>query len=81
MRTIGVVTLEVYSEDKIFVTARGYGELKSRWEFPEGGILLKQKKDEVSIRSSAAEYLTYVASAGDQQDSICLLYTSPSPRD
>ena len=74
MRTIGVVTLEVYSEDKIFVTARGYGEFKSRREFPEGGILLKQKKDEVSIRSSAAEYLTYVASVGDQQDSIEMRY-------
>ena len=35
---------------------------------------MKQKKDEVSIRSSAAEYLTYVASAGDQQDSIEMRY-------
>ena len=25
---------------------------------------------EITIRSSAAEYLTYVASVGDQQDSI-----------
>ena len=31
---------------------------------------LKKKKDEVTIRSSAAEYLTYVASVGGQQDSI-----------
>jgi hypothetical protein len=31
---------------------------------------LKKKKDEVTIRSSAAEYLTYVASVGAQQDSI-----------
>ena len=31
---------------------------------------MKKKKDEVTIRSSAAEYLTYVASVGDQQDSI-----------
>ena len=64
---------------------------------------LKKKKDKITIRSSAAEYLTYVASVGDQRDSIemryedeniwltqkmmatlydvCLLYTSPSPRD
>ena len=27
---------------------------------------LKKKKDEITIRSSAAEYLTYVASVGDQ---------------
>jgi hypothetical protein len=30
-----------------------------------GGLCLKKKKDEVTIRSSAAEYLTYVASVGD----------------
>jgi hypothetical protein len=35
---------------------------------------LKKKKDEVAIRSSAAEYLTYVASVGDQQDSIEMRY-------
>ena len=35
---------------------------------------LKKKKDEVTIRSSAAEYLTYVASIGDQQDSIEMRY-------
>ena len=31
---------------------------------------MKKKKDEITIRSSAAEYLTYIASVGDQQDSI-----------
>ena len=31
---------------------------------------MKRKKDEVTIRSSAAEYLTYVASVCDQQDSV-----------
>ena len=35
---------------------------------------MKQKKDEITIRSSAAEYLTYVASVGDQQDSIEMRY-------
>ncbi len=35
---------------------------------------MNRKKDEVSIRSSAAEYLTYVASIGDQQDSIEIRY-------
>ena len=35
---------------------------------------MKKKKDEVTIRSSAAEYLTYVASVGDQQDSVEMLY-------
>lgn len=35
---------------------------------------MAKKKDEITIRSSAAEYLTYVASAGDQQDSIEMRY-------
>ena len=35
---------------------------------------MKKKKDEVTIRSSAAEYLTYVASVGGQQDSIEMRY-------
>jgi hypothetical protein len=35
---------------------------------------LKKIKNEVTIRSSAAEYLTYVATAGDQQDSIEMRY-------
>ena len=35
---------------------------------------LANKKDEITIRSSAAEYLTYVASVGDQQDSVEMRY-------
>ena len=35
---------------------------------------MKKKKDEITIRSSAAEYLTYVASVGNQHDSIEMRY-------
>lgn len=35
---------------------------------------MKKKKGEITIRSSVAEYLTYVASVGDQQDSIEMHY-------
>ena len=35
---------------------------------------MANKKDEITIRSSAAEYLTYVASVGDQQDSVEMRY-------
>ena len=38
-------------------------------------IKLKKKNDEITIRSSAAEYLTYVASVGDQQDNIKKIYS------
>lgn len=35
---------------------------------------MKNKKNEITIRSSAAEYLTYVASTGDHQDSVEMRY-------
>lgn len=35
---------------------------------------MKKKKDTITVRSSAAEYLTYVASIGDQPDSIEMRY-------
>ena len=39
---------------------------------------MKKGKDVPTIRSSAAEYLTYVASVGDQQDSIEMRYDKNS---
>ena len=35
---------------------------------------MKKRKDEITIRSSAAEYLTYVASVGGEEDSIEMRY-------
>ena len=35
---------------------------------------MKKKQNEITIRSSAAEYLTYVAAIGDKQDSIEMRY-------
>ncbi|CDA47196.1 putative uncharacterized protein [Dialister sp. CAG:486] len=40
----------------------------------KGASYLKKKKDEITIRSSAAEYLTYVASVGDLQGSVEMRY-------
>lgn len=40
MKTIRVVAAVIRSEDKIFATARGYGEFKGQWEFPGGKIEL-----------------------------------------
>lgn len=37
-------------------------------------MALTNKKNEISIRSSAAEYLTYVASIGEREDSIEMRY-------
>ena len=35
---------------------------------------MRKKKDEITIRSSAPQYLTYVASGGDQKDSVEMRY-------
>jgi len=36
--------------------------------------MVKKKKNEITIRSSAAEYLTFVASAGENQDNLEIRY-------
>lgn len=43
-------------------------------DMKKGGTSFGKEKDEITIRSSAAEYLTYVVSVGDQQDSIEMRY-------
>ena len=35
---------------------------------------MSKKKNEITVRSSAAEYLTYIASVGDREDSIEMRY-------
>ena len=35
---------------------------------------MDKDKEQITIRSSAAEYLTYVASTGEQQDGIEMRY-------
>ena len=36
--------------------------------------MVKKKKNEITIRSSAAEYLTFVASTGENQDNFQIRY-------
>ena len=38
MKTIRVVAAVIKEGDRIFATARGYGEFKGGWEFPGGKI-------------------------------------------
>ena len=38
MKTVRVVAAVIRDKDKIFATARGYGEYKGGWEFPGGKI-------------------------------------------
>ena len=38
MKTIKVVAAVICDKEKIFATARGYGEFKGQWEFPGGKV-------------------------------------------
>lgn len=42
--------------------------------------MAKKKNNEITIRSSAAEYLTYVAATGDDPQSIEMRYNSVNGR-
>ena len=70
MKTIKVVAAVIKNEDKIFATQRGYGEFKDGWEFP-GGKIEAGETPQQALKREIREEL----------DTVCLLYTSPSPRD
>lgn len=38
MKTIRVVAAVIRDNDRVFTTARGYGDYKGKWEFPGGKI-------------------------------------------
>ena len=49
-KTIEVVAAIIKKDEKIFVTQRGYGEFKDKWEFPGGKIELNETKEEALKR-------------------------------
>ena len=58
MKTIRVVAAVIRSEDKIFATARGYGEFKGQWEFPGGKIESGETPEEALAREIKEELET-----------------------
>ena len=69
MKTIRVVAAAIRREDKIFATARGYGEFKGKWEFPGGKIepgetpqqaLVREIKEELSVKIAVGELIDTV---------------------
>lgn len=55
MKTIRVVAAVIRSKDKIFATARGYGEFKGKWEFPGGKIETGETPEEALTREIREE--------------------------
>lgn len=60
MKTIRVVAAVIRSENKIFVTARGYGEFKGQWEFPGGKIEAGETPEEALAREIKEELETEI---------------------
>ncbi len=64
MKTIKVVAAVIRDEDKIFATARGYGEYKGWWEFPGGKIEEGETPQQALVREIREE-LTAEIVVGD----------------
>lgn len=75
MKTVRVVAAVICSEDKIFATARGYGEFKGQWEFPGGKIEPGETPQEALVREIQEE-LDVKIKVGDLIDTIEYDYPS-----
>lgn len=69
MKTIRVVAAVIKNDNKIFATARGYGEFKGQWEFPGGKIEAGETPQEALVREIKEELETTIQ-VGDLIDTI-----------
>ena len=63
MKSIKVVAAVIRDNEKIFATARGYGEFKGWWEFPGGKIEGGETPQEALVREIEEELATEMASS------------------
>ena len=61
MKTIRVVAAVIKEGDRIFATARGYGDFKGGWEFPGGKIEPGETPQEALAREIKEELATEIA--------------------
>ena len=60
MKTVSVVAAVIKDNDRIFATARGYGEYKGWWEFPGGKIEQGETPQQALIREIKEELDTEI---------------------
>lgn len=60
MKTVRVVAAVIRDGDRIFATARGYGEYKGWWEFPGGKIEAGETPEEALVREIREELDTEI---------------------
>lgn len=63
MKTINVVAAVIKRENRVFTTARGYGEFKGGWEFP-GGKIEPGESPEDALKREIFEELNSVIDVG-----------------
>ena len=69
MKTVRVVAAVIRDGDRIFATARGYGEYKGWWEFPGGKIEAGETPEEALVREIREELDTEIR-VGELIDTI-----------
>ena len=69
MKTIRVVAAVIRDKEKIFATARGYGEFKGQWEFP-GGKVESGETPQQALKREIMEELNTEIEVGELIDTI-----------
>lgn len=69
MKTINVVAAVIRDNDKIYATARGYGEFKGKWEFPGGKVETGETNEQALAREIKEELDTDIT-LGELIDTI-----------
>lgn len=75
MKTVRVAAAVIRDSDKIFATARGYGDLKGGWEFP-GGKIEEGETPQEALKREIMEELDTEISVGELIDTIEYDYPS-----
>lgn len=55
MKTIDVVAAIIKKNNKVFITQRGFGEFKGKWEFPGGKVEVGETPEEAVVREIKEE--------------------------